>query len=273
MKESHVAALADRQAPVTTYFREDAPFWEAIYGKDDVFSLIHRERAARALAEVARLVLAPGARLLEVGCGAGLLAIELARRGFQVEATDSTDAMIEMTARNASLAGVDTRLHACIADVHRLPFRDGEFELVVAMGVLPWLHSPEKGLREMARVLSSGGYLVTNVDNRARLTHILDPALNPALQPLRHALGRDRVGPAAARTVWRRQFDRELIATGLRKTHCFTLGFGPLTFFGRQTVRGQAAVKLHGCLQRLADGGVPGLRSAGAQYMVVAHKQ
>jgi 2-polyprenyl-3-methyl-5-hydroxy-6-metoxy-1,4-benzoquinol methylase len=104
-RKRRVIAPEDRQAPVTDYFEQDAPFWNAVYDQEDVFSLIHRERAARAITEIGRLPLIVGSRVLEVGCGAGLLAITLASRGFLVQATDSTPAMIELTKRNAERAG------------------------------------------------------------------------------------------------------------------------------------------------------------------------
>lgn len=265
--------MTDCQAPVTQHFQTDAPFWQDVYSRTDVFSVIHRERAVRAVAEVDRLAMAGGSRVLEIGCGAGLLAIQLAQRGFVVEATDSTPAMIELTQQNAMRAGIASRLRTGIADAHALRFEDGAFDLVIAMGVLPWLHSPTIGLGEMARVLRAGGYVVTNIDNRARLTHLLDPLLNPALQPLRLALGHGRATGASATTAWRGQFDRELMATGLQKRRSFTFGFGPFTLLGRPTVRGEHAVRVHNTLQRLADRGVIGIRSTGAQYMVVAQKR
>ena len=44
------------------------------------------------------------------------------------------------------------------------PQNTEQFPLVVALGVIPWLHSPTKALSEMARVLERGGYLVVNAD-------------------------------------------------------------------------------------------------------------
>lgn len=265
-------APEDRQAPVTEYFQQDAGFWEAIYDQDDVFSIIYRERLLRSLDAIGRLPLTLGSRVLEVGCGAGLLAIELARRGFRVAATDTTPAMLELTKRNAERSGMVARLDVELADVHALPYPDRTFELVVALGVLPWLHDPRTGLREMARVLQPGGYLLATADNRARLTHMVDPLFNPWLQPLRRALGHGRVEGAHARTAWATEVNGDLQASGLRLTRSFTVGFGPFTFFGRQAVRGRAAVRLHRSLQQLADEQLPLVRSGGCHYVVIAEK-
>ena len=264
----------DPQAATTDYFERDAPFWEDLYSREDVFAVIHRERAVRAAAEIERLPLVSGSRALEIGCGAGLLAVHLAKRGFAVDATDSTPAMVELTRQKAELAGVGSNLRTAIADVHALQYADASFDLVVAMGVLPWLHDPTEALREMARVLRSGGFLIANTDNRWRLTHVIDPLFNPWLQPVRRVLGRRhaRTGPAAT-TVWRRRFERDLKTAGLRRVRGFTFGFGPFTIFGRPAVKEVTGVRLHTRLQRMADAGVPILRSSGSQYLVVARTQ
>lgn len=262
----------DRQAPVTDYFEKDAAFWDALYDRDDVFSTIHRERAKRAMQEIGRLPLVVGSRVLEVGCGAGVTAIGLATRGLIVDATDSTPAMIELTKRNAARAGLTSRLTASIADVHALEYPDATFDLVVALGVLPWLHSPARALAEIARVVRPGGYLIANTDNRARLTYLLDPLLNPFLQPIRRRLGHGHAGGATTTPVWSRAFDRQLKRAGFLKERSFTLGFGPFTFLGRTMVRGAPAVALHSRLQQLADERLPLVRSTGAQYMFVARR-
>jgi ubiquinone/menaquinone biosynthesis C-methylase UbiE len=267
-----VTSPEEQQAPVADYFQKDAAFWDSLYEGTDVFSVIHRERAARAISEVGRLPLIVGSRVLEVGCGAGSVAIRLASRGYLVEATDSTPAMIELTRRNAERAGLTARLTTAIADVHALEYPDASFDLVVALGVLPWLHSPKQAMREIARVLRRGGFLVANTDNRARLTHLLDPLFNHLLQPVRRRLGRGRGAGPSTTTVWSRTFDRDLVAVGLKKQRGFTLGFGPFTFLGRSALRGKAAAVLQTKLQQLADERLPLLRSTGSQYMVVAKK-
>lgn len=47
-----------------------------------------------------------------------------------------------------------------VADAHNLPFSDGEFENILCSEVLEHLHTPEKAIAEMYRVLSPGGTLI-----------------------------------------------------------------------------------------------------------------
>jgi len=47
-----------------------------------------------------------------------------------------------------------------VADAHNLPFRDGEFEVILCSEVLEHLHTPEVAIAEMYRVLAPGGSLI-----------------------------------------------------------------------------------------------------------------
>jgi D-aspartate ligase len=269
-----------RQQLVTTRFETHARFWEEVYRGRDVFSVIHQYRLALALDCVDRLGLPRGARVLEVGSGAGLAAVALARRGFQVETVDTTAAMLEATRRHTADAEVTSRLRMLLADAHRLPFRTGTFDLVLALGVVPWLHSPAQAAQEMARVLRTGGHLVFNADNRARLNRLLDPLHSPPLEPVRRAakaalatmrLWRPGQHPAVTYHS-RAQLDCIVAAAGLERITGLTFGFGPFSLFGRTVLPDEFGVKVNRSLQRLADRGVPVLRGTGAQYLVVARR-
>jgi 2-polyprenyl-3-methyl-5-hydroxy-6-metoxy-1,4-benzoquinol methylase len=268
----------DPQAVVDTFFDQDAANWEAIYERHDVFSVIHQHRRQIALDWVRELKLSPATRVLEIGCGAGLVSVELARRGFDVAAVDSTLAMVELARRNAVRAGV--QLSVGPADAHRLVgHADEMYGLVIALGVIPWLHSPELAIAEMARVLQRGGHLIVNASNRGRLQHLIDPLLTPALGRARRAartmLKGRRPEPEATSIYtlhWPRQFDAMLLRHTLHRTHAQTFGFGPFTFMGRKLVSEGGSVRLHVKLQSLADRKLPLLRSTGAQYIVLADK-
>lgn len=97
------------------------------------------------------------ARALDVACGTGYLALGLAASGLaeEVDACDLSIEMLRRTRENAAVAGVDVRLALC--DAEHLPYPDAGFDLVVARGALHHVPDPLAGLREMRRVLRSGG--------------------------------------------------------------------------------------------------------------------
>jgi ubiquinone/menaquinone biosynthesis C-methylase UbiE len=230
-----------------------------------------------ALAWADRLPLGPGAPALEVGCGAGVLSVALAQRGLSVQALDPAPAMAALARRRAAEAGVDSQMTVCLGDAHALPFADASFELVMSLGVLPWLHSPARAVAEMARTLKPGGWLIASFDNRASLVHFLDPLRNPALAPfkrlVKRALGRAAVGAVQPpRADRQRDADRMLGQAGLSRVDDATCGFGPLTVCWRPVLSGGAGVAVERRLQALADRGIPGIRSVGWHYLVLARK-
>jgi SAM-dependent methyltransferase len=98
------------------------------------------------------VVVPPGARVLEVGSGLGLLAVEVAESnaGVRVVGLEQSTAQIEAAARSA---GVEYRQ----GDAHELPFPDASFDLAYARYLLEHVQRPERVVAEMRRVVRPGG--------------------------------------------------------------------------------------------------------------------
>jgi 2-polyprenyl-3-methyl-5-hydroxy-6-metoxy-1,4-benzoquinol methylase len=97
----------------------------------------------------------PGERVLDVACGTGPVAITAARAGAVVKAIDLTPQLLERARENAAIARVSVEFSE--ADVEQLPFGDAEFDVVVSQFGHMFAPRPELALREMLRVLKSGG--------------------------------------------------------------------------------------------------------------------
>lgn len=95
----------------------------------------------------------PGTRTLEVGCGEGRVARDLAERGHQVTALDNAAGLLRH-ARDADATGS----YLAAEGVH-LPLRSGCFDLVVAYNALQVVDDMRGTVRECARVLRPGGHL------------------------------------------------------------------------------------------------------------------
>lgn len=273
---SDVRASRRRDA-IIACFDAQADVWDSLYQRRDLSSTIYQRRRSTALEWVDRLALPVGTHVLEIGCGAGLTATALASRGLRVYALDAAQAMLLRTARHAQRAGVADHLSLTLGDALRLPYHARSFDLVVALGVLPWLTSASVGVAEMARLLTPGGFLIASDDNRVRLTWLLDPRRNPALAPVRRAIKRlvKPGGPGEGRPGFEpgshspRQLEALFAAAGLQTRSSVTLGFGPFTFLGAP-VPEPIGVRLDTCLQHFADHQMSGLRTAGAHTLVLA---
>jgi SAM-dependent methyltransferase len=278
----NAGAFADarsHEALVQRHFRSTLPYWEQIYADQSVYGRIYQERARRAIDCADGLGLSAGSRVLEIGCGPGIITTAMALRGATVWAIDSLQEMVDRTTAMAEQAGVGSRVVAQAGQIDNVPFADVTFDLVVLIGVTEWLVSLTEPLREIFRVLKPGGHLIISADNNWPLHQILDPAFNPALKPLKSRIGR-MLRAAGLRTRRPRfqahslsAFDHELAHAGFDRVAGQTIGFGPFTFCNRRLLTEQAGWKAHLRLQTLADRGVPWLRSAGLVYLVLARKR
>jgi len=269
------------QGEVNAFFEATSSYWRDIYASPGVFAEIYRDRYRTVIAWIDSLALAPGSKVLEIGCGAGFMAIAMAERGFHVHALDPADAMIELARRHADESGSADLLCFEVGDVCSLPFADLSFDLVIAIGVLPWLARPEIAMQEMARVTRPGGHVIVTADNQLRLSNLFDPLRNPALAPLRRRakqlLGRLKLRRPSLKKVnasyhTRRFIDDVVARVKLVKVRSMTVGFGPFSFMGHAIVPESVGTALHRRLQHLAERNVPVLRSTGAQYIVAAVK-
>jgi ubiquinone/menaquinone biosynthesis C-methylase UbiE len=101
-------------------------------------------------------------KVLDVGTGPGLIPVELAARkpGWDIWALDSSEDMLARGEHRALRAGVADRVHFIPGQADRLPFEDGEFDVVCSHFMLHHLERPEAFLDETARVVRGGGRVI-----------------------------------------------------------------------------------------------------------------
>jgi SAM-dependent methyltransferase len=94
-------------------------------------------------------------RLLDVGCGTGVVAITAAKLGARVTALDLTPELLERARENARLSKVEVDFHE--GDAENLPFPDASFDVVLSQFGHIFAPRPEVATAEMLRVLKPGG--------------------------------------------------------------------------------------------------------------------
>jgi len=118
-----------------------------------------------------RLELQGDEKVLDVGCGRGLLTIGAAKRlrtgkvtGIDVwNPQELSDNSAEAAKQNARAEGVADRVRFESGDARKLVYPDGNFDAVISMNALHTLDDDrerERALKEMLRVLKPGGRLV-----------------------------------------------------------------------------------------------------------------
>jgi ubiquinone/menaquinone biosynthesis C-methylase UbiE len=141
------------------YYRTQAREYD--HGMDVLFRTFSADESALREQMIALLNLAPGARVLETGCGTGRDTSHLARRAGAVYATDLAREMIEVGRLRLHDAGVDARhVRLVVADAVSLPFPDRFFDAAYHFGGINLFPDVERGIAEMARVVKPGGRVV-----------------------------------------------------------------------------------------------------------------
>ncbi len=159
-----MANTAQPQRESTQFSEQVNRMFDRVAGRYDLLNTVmtaglhHRWREKTA----DRAKLLPGDSVLDVCCGTGDLALELAGRvtpGGHVVGCDFSEPMLDL-AREKARAREATGVRFEWADALRLPYDAGRFDAVtVGFGVRN-LADLDRGLREMTRVLRPGGRLV-----------------------------------------------------------------------------------------------------------------
>lgn len=114
---------------------------------------------------VARLLDArSGERVLDLGCGDGVLSTELALTGARITGVDASPELV-IAARARSL-------DAQVMDGHALTF-DGEFDAVFSNAALHWMREPDRVLAGVRRALKPGGRFVAEFGGQGNVATIV----------------------------------------------------------------------------------------------------
>lgn len=162
-----------------------------------------------ALAFLKRLEIAPGARMLDVGCGAGQIAIPAARAGVRVTGIDIAANSIAQARLRADDEGLSVRFDE--GDAEALPYADGEFDVVVSLIGAMFAPRPELVAAELLRVCRPGGRIAmanwTPEGHVGKMFKIIGQYVPPSplmVSPLKwgeEATVRARLEPGAASMV------------------------------------------------------------------------
>jgi ubiquinone/menaquinone biosynthesis C-methylase UbiE len=127
--------------------------WSLVYDAPGVQRLTYRPVQD---AVVRALRTDPPARILDVGCGTGRLALRLSRElpGSRVTGCDFSRGMLRQAQARAGA------LSLAQGDAQRLPFADGSFDAVVSTEAFHWFPDPEAALEGFHRVLAARGRLL-----------------------------------------------------------------------------------------------------------------
>lgn len=163
-----------------------------------------------------RLQVEPGTEMLDVGCGAGQIAVPAARAGALVTGVDIASNLIAKARERAAAEGVDVRFDE--GDAEMLPYPDASFDLVVSLIGAMFAPRPDMVAAELLRVCRHGRRIaMANWTPEGHVgqmfktigSHVPPPPL--MVSPLKWgdtATVRDRLGPGCTSVITEKRLYR-----------------------------------------------------------------
>jgi 2-polyprenyl-3-methyl-5-hydroxy-6-metoxy-1,4-benzoquinol methylase len=133
------------------------------------------------------IAMARGPNVLEVGCGNGELALEMARRGFRICACDMSVFSLALVEQRTAKMGLWVKFIA--SDIGRLPWKDKSFDSVVTSHTLEHVGDLASAMREIRRVAKHRIAIVVPCQKYKRYTIDYHLHFFPTEAQLRHQLG------------------------------------------------------------------------------------
>jgi ubiquinone/menaquinone biosynthesis C-methylase UbiE len=192
----HTADEATQKERVREFFNHDERWKGRIYlDTDNRFHNAIMRRMHYVFDMLDQLPESAKGDALDIGCGSGEYIEGLLHRGWNTSGIDLAPEMVKVCAERFRSSLVSLKQ----GDVESLPFDAGTFDLILCIGVLPYLPSDEQALREIHRVLRPGGYVVINVENMMSASNI-DYVLRRSLQTMVRKPSREKKESLFSRT-------------------------------------------------------------------------
>lgn len=205
--------------------------------------------------EAVRRYMDPQTRLLEAGCGTGLVLGRLAPHAKLAVGVDLSSGMLKKAH--------ERKLTVVQGSVTQLPLADASFDLVCSFKVLAHVEAIEEAMREFARVLRPGGRLLAEFYNPLSLRYLIK-RLKPPSAISEHTSDEAVFTRYDSLARIRTYLPPELELETVRGIRVVT----PVSFVHRWPVVGPA---LRAIERGVAD--LPGLRRLGGFLLVVARKR
>jgi len=113
-----------------------------------------------------------GGRVIDFGCGAGVIALALAEAGYEVEGLDISGDMINAAKFRAEQSQLMAKFE--VGDTEAFARLGSDFDAVVSSSVLEYLPNPVQAVKEMARRLRPGGHVILTVPNSESITRVTE---------------------------------------------------------------------------------------------------
>ena len=157
---------------IENHFDRDAQKWQNLYlqfGMVNDVVLYDRKNVA---IDYLKKSCKPGTRILDAGCGAGIVALEIAQSGYQIHGVDISKEMIELCEKNLAKSGIESdQCKFTYGDIFDSEFPAESFEGIIALGFMQYQKDEPTILDRFYEMLEPGGTFIVTGPNRFPLSN------------------------------------------------------------------------------------------------------
>jgi len=260
----------DNQVKISNHFSNTIEYWHNLY-EDSTYLSLHMANRKKIVLDLVRKYAAGNTlKILDMGCGTGILTRSLLDESHYVASLDCSKQMLEKLEKSLKDSNCTTFLGTALGDVAGTSFSAEYFDAIICIGVFQYQLNDDDLLREISRILKKGGFCVFTLPNLLRLNYLLDPfyyfrfLARTVKRILPKAMGRDIGAPNALSGevsdtlpydkkyfIW--QLNKSIEKQGLRIKEVVGFGYGPLTFWSKQIISDELAVKVSSTLDQVTN--------------------
>lgn len=204
---------------VQQYFDNHAQSWHDYYQSDQsLTNIILKDRMRIGLSFLTKyLPPEPGLRILDAGCGSGLIGVAMAQRGYHVDGWDISEKMIALSRENFSEAGISPDQYKITAgNLLESDLEAGSYNGIMALGFLQYQPDEIQALKFFHQLLRPDGVLVISGPVGVKLSNYF--GLGEKIKEKRRAR-RQKIAPKTTTAIEREHL--QAISTNNYSTHRF----------------------------------------------------
>ncbi|MCG8404738.1 MAG: class I SAM-dependent methyltransferase [Phycisphaerales bacterium] len=196
--------------------------WSKLYAADgdavENHSFIARRQCVEKLLAPA---LRPGASVLDMGCGTGVMAPFVLNAGLDYFGIDLSEEMVEHARKTADLCAKQGQtVELSTGDVDAIQYPDAHFDCVIALGLLEYLDDVEAAVGELSRVTKIGGTIIVSVPSSFCADAVTSRLFSPIVTNAARAVRSLRGGSKPAGHFFHRKFRPATLDRILVGHHC-----------------------------------------------------
>lgn len=260
----------DNQAKIKRHFTNTMEYWHNLYDGTTFLSLHMADRKRIVLDLVQKYAQGTSLKILDLGCGTGILTKSLLDESHSVTSLDCSRHMLQKLEESLKDSNYENFSGTVLGDVACTPFAAEDFDAIICIGVFQYQLNDDNLLREIGRVLKKGGFCIFTLPNLLRLNYLLDPfyyfrfLARTIKRILPKALGKDIGTPNVLSgdindtlpydkkyLLW--QVRSSLDKYQLRPVEIVGFGFGPLTFWSKQLASDEISVHISNKLNTMTE--------------------